>query len=265
MTKIIINADDFGKSLERNRAIDDSFKKCLIQSAGLIVTGIHLQDAVNKAFSGGYLDKLHLHFNLSANLLHENSNDAPLTEEMKNDAFFCKDRVFQRYKGLPKRFADIRKWKVAYCELVAQFERFKDLTKGKANYKHVDFHLWYNLSWPVSIALNLFTWKYNIESVRYWGIHQKNSRRYKLYRLLSWNPRVSNIPSTNIDYYITKRNALSGDNVVELYCHPNYKDGVFLDDSPSYLGHERQPMLKHIQRLNELEDVVFISWEDHYK
>jgi predicted glycoside hydrolase/deacetylase ChbG (UPF0249 family) len=82
MARIIINADDFGKSAERNRAIDDSFKQGLINSAGLIVTGRYLQDAVDKAFEGGYVEKLHIHFNLSANLLHENSDDIPLTEAM---------------------------------------------------------------------------------------------------------------------------------------------------------------------------------------
>lgn len=37
--KVIINADDFGKSPERNRAIDNCFKQGLISSTGIIVTG----------------------------------------------------------------------------------------------------------------------------------------------------------------------------------------------------------------------------------
>lgn len=53
MTQLIINADDFGKSLERNRAIDDAFKQGLICSAGLIVTGQYLQSAINQANGGG--------------------------------------------------------------------------------------------------------------------------------------------------------------------------------------------------------------------
>ncbi|MBR1595531.1 MAG: ChbG/HpnK family deacetylase [Phocaeicola sp.] len=43
MIRLIINADDFGKSPWRNRAIDDAFKMGLISSAGLIVTGKHLK------------------------------------------------------------------------------------------------------------------------------------------------------------------------------------------------------------------------------
>ncbi len=262
MARIIINADDFGKSAERNRAIDDSFKQGLINSAGLIVTGRYLQDAVDKAFEGGYVEKLHIHFNLSANLLHENSDDIPLTEAMKGDPFFCKDGKFIPYKGLPHNIISVFKWKLAYRELVAQYNKFIEVTQGKGDYKHVDFHLWYNLTWPVSIALNTFTRKYKIESVRYIGLHQK-SIRYKLFRVLSWNPRVRQIPATNIDYYLTKRQLLAGCKLIELYCHPNYKEGVFLDDSPSYIQHKRQPMLKQIQMLRELGNVEFVSWEDN--
>ena len=47
MKKVILTADDLGRSHERNEAIDYLFKKGLIKSAGLLVTGKYLQDAVN--------------------------------------------------------------------------------------------------------------------------------------------------------------------------------------------------------------------------
>ena len=261
MVKIILNADDFGKSLERNRAIDDAFNQRLICSAGLIVTGKHLQQAVDFMKKGEYVEKTHLHVNLSTNLLHEDPGDIPLTEAMRNDSFFCKNGKFRLYGGLPLKFSSIFKWKLVYNEIVAQYNKFLEVTEGKGNGKHIDFHLWYNLTWPTSIALNKFTRKHKIESVRYIGLHQK-SFRYKLFRILSWNPRVKQIPATNIDYYLTKHNTLSQEKIIELYCHPNYKeDGTFLDDSPSYLKHERQPMLKQIQMLREIGDVDWVSWE----
>lgn len=262
MVKIILNADDFGKSIERNRAIDDSFKQGLIRSAGLIVTGKHLQEAVDYINKGGYVKNIHLHFNLSTNLLHEDPDDIPLTEAMRKDSFFCKDGKFKECEGLPRRFVDIRKWRMVYRELVAQYNKFKEVTEGKADYKHVDFHLWYNMTWPVAVALNVFTRKNRIESVRYWGLQQKKYRRYKLFFLISHNSWIKNIPTTNIDYYLTKRQTLDTYNIIELYCHPNYKEGVFLDDSPSYLNHERQPMLKQMQKLKEIKDIEFVSWED---
>lgn len=263
MKQVILNADDFGKSPQRNQAIDDAFKQGLITSAGLIVTGQYLPEAVELAFRGGYVNHLHLHFNLSTNLLRENSNDIPLSETMRSDSFFCKNGRFLKYSGLPNRFLDIRKWRVVYQELVAQFDKFKEITQGKADYGHVDFHLWYNLTWPVSLALNLFTRKFKISSARYFGLHQKDDRQFFFYRLLGWNPRVEYVPATNIDYYLTKNQSLTEYQTIELYCHPNYKEGVFLDDSPSYLGHERQPLEKHIDALRELDGIQFISWEDY--
>ena len=186
----------------------------------------------------------------------------PLTEAMRHDPFFCKDSKFKKYKGLPNSFFDIRKWRIVYRELVAQYVKFIEVTDGKADYKHIDFHLWYNLTWPVSVALNLFTRKYRIESVRYIGIHQKKSQRFKLLFWLSRNHCVKYIPATNIDYFFEKYNLFANYPIVELYCHPHYKNGVFLDDSPSYFKHDRQPMLKHIQMLKELGDIDLISWED---
>lgn len=262
MVRIILNADDFGKSVGRNQAIDDSFKQGLICSAGLIVTGKHLQEAVDLMNKGGYVENIHLHMNLSTNLLHEDPEDIPLTEAMRKDPFFCKNGKFAPYKGLPRRIRTVFKWKLVYNELVAQYNKFMEVTEGKGDYKHIDFHLWYNLTWPVSIALKVFTRKNNIESVRYIGLHQK-SIKYKWFRFLSWNPHVKQIPATNIDYYLSKQKTLSQEQVIELYCHPNYKeDGTFLDDSPSYLKHERRPMINQIQDLREIENVEFISWED---
>ena len=262
MTKVIVNADDFGKSPGRNRAIDDSFKQGLISSAGLIVTGRYLQDAVDLIKEGDYYDRIHLHVNLSANLPHEGSEDAPLTDAMRNDSFFCSNGKFIPDRGLPTEISSILKWRVVYREIIAQYNKFIEVTDGKGDYSHIDFHLWYNLTWPVAVALNLFTRKKKIKTVRYIGLHQMKNRRFRLFRAISWNPRVKCVPATNIDYYLSKRDNLVRYELVELFCHPHYKEGVFLDNSRSYLNHDRQPMLNHVQRLRDSEDIEFITWKD---
>lgn len=250
--QIIINADDFGKSLERNRAIDYSFKNNLIDSASLIVTGRYLNDALEYIRAGEYFDKIHLHFNIRTNLLEENSCDIPISTAMRKSSTFCNNGLF--FNGIKYKFYDVRKWKIIYKELIAQYEKFITLTDGKANYKQIEFHMWTNLSLPASIALNLFTRKYNIEYVRYYPLFKKRSKLVLLCRLFSWNPNVKYIPATNIDYYISKPDLFVNIPFMELYCHPNYKNGIFLDDSPSDLGHERQPMIKHIERLQEIRN-----------
>lgn len=262
MMKIILNADDFGRSISLNQAVNDSFNQGLISSAGLIVTGKYLQNALEYINTGNYVEKIHLHLNVSTSRIDGDSEDIPLTEAMRKDSFFCKNDKFSPYHGLPEKFIDIRKCKVVYQELVAQYEKFREITKGKADYKHIDFHLWYNLTWPVSVALYFFIKKFNIESVRLIGLHQMHSRKNRLFCWISKPRNVKSIPSTNIDYFLSKRQAFSHCQIIELYCHPNYKDGVFLDDSLSYLRHSRQPMLKQIQMLKELKDIEFISWKD---
>lgn len=264
MVQIILNADDFGKSIEQNTAIDDSFKQGLICSAGLIINGRYSQDAINKAVEGGYIDKLHLHVNLSSGRLFVNPYYIPLTNAMKDNPFSGTNGHLIWYKKKSFNICSINCYKRVYKEIEAQYNRFIEITGGKGNYKHIDFHLWYNLTWPVAVALFFFTRKFKISSVRYIGFQDRKSIKKRLYRYLSWDPLVVSIPSSNIDYYLSKRESFITCPIVELYCHPHYKNGVLLDDSPSYLSHERKPLQEHVQMLRGIDNIVFSSWEEAY-
>lgn len=263
MKKVFLSADDFGRSPNRNKAIDESFKKGLIKSAGLIVTGQYLQDAVSQINRGGYVEHVHCHFNVSGNLNGEDSMDRPLTEKMAKDKSFCENGMFKPYTGLPNRPKEIIKWHTVYKELCAQYNKFIAVTNGKGNRHHVDFHLWYNLTWPVSVALNLFIWTHGIKTVRYIGVHQENSRRRRLFRYLLWNPFVKFYRSSNIDGFLTHPEWFEKDRCFELYCHPDYmseKGDVLMDNSISYFEHEKQPMETNIMMLKQGGELEFISW-----
>ena len=221
-----------------------------------------MPDALNYISIGGYVDKIHLHVTLSTVLREGDPEDVPITDTMRKDPFFCCNNKFSQFRGLPRQFSDIRKWKIVYNELISQYDKFIEVTNGRGDLKHIDFHLWYNLTWPVSLALRIFIRKYRIKSVRFLGVHQMNSIRYKVYRLLSYNHRVICIPASNIDYYLSKQHLFKQYPIIELYCHPNYKEGVLLDDSPSYLKHERQPFHKQISSLKASVDYDLLSWVD---
>lgn len=262
MRKVFLSADDFGRSPGRNKAIDESFKQNLIRSAGLIVTGKHLKDAEKYVLRGGYVSKIHCHFNLSGNIKDEDSEDIPLTEEMKKDETFCVNGKFRSYTGLPSNFSSIFKFLLVYRELVAQYKKFIEVTGGKGNLYHVDFHLWYNLTWPVCIALNLFTWTHKIKSVRYIGVHQEHTRR-RILRLLSYNPFVKSFRSSNIDGFISKPELFVKDNCFELYCHPDYIDDKLMDNSFSYYGHPKRLLETQISDLlQKAKDIEFVSWAE---
>ena len=263
MKQVFLSADDFGRSHERNVAIDEAFKIGFIKSAGLIVTGRYLQDALDQMADGGYVNHVHCHFNVSGNIKNEDSLDKPLTKTMAKDKSFCSDGKFKSYNGLPNRPKDVLKWRIVYKELCAQYEKFLQVTEGKGNRIHVDFHLWYNLTWPVSIALNLFTWTHHIKTVRYIGVHQEHTRR-RMFRMLSWNPFVKFYRSSNIDGFLTHPEWFEKEKRFELYCHPDYmagKDDVLMDNSISYFDHEKKSMAEHIELLQKY-DLEFVSWAE---
>lgn len=54
--KIIINADDLGRSEERNAAIAYAFKNKLITSSSLMPCMVFAQNAVDEAFRGGVFE-----------------------------------------------------------------------------------------------------------------------------------------------------------------------------------------------------------------
>jgi predicted glycoside hydrolase/deacetylase ChbG (UPF0249 family) len=187
--------------------------------------------------------------------------DKPLTEKMAKDSSFCENGLFKPYMGLPKRPKDVFKWHIVYKELCAQYNKFLRVTEGKGNRRHVDFHLWYNLTWMVAIALNLFTWTHRIKTVRYIGVHQEQTRR-RIFRILSWNPFVKFYRSSNIDGYLTHPELFEKEECFELYCHPDYmeeKGNVLMDNSISYFGHEKKTMMQHIALLKQY-NLDFISW-----
>lgn len=253
MLKVIINADDFGKTLEQNEAIDEAYKQGFVSSIGLIVTEQYLQDAIVKAQKGGYIKNLHLHFNLK-----KNHADLSLSQK-KKDAFELSDKRIQK----PVRhLLSIKHLKSIYRELVAQYNYFIEVTNGESDYKHVDFHVWSNLSWPVCLALNLFSLRFHVKTVRYWAIAGKKKLKNRLFRILSWNPFVKSIPACSFFYFLTKKQSLLENKKIEIFCHPQYKDGELIDGTSSYIKYEIKSLSKLMQDMQEVKGVEFMSWED---
>lgn len=59
--KIIVNADDFGKSVEINRAINDSYKRGFVNSIGIIINAECVQNAVNQIDNGGGIGRMSIY------------------------------------------------------------------------------------------------------------------------------------------------------------------------------------------------------------
>lgn len=99
MGQVIINADDFGYTESCTNAIAVAFTDKLISSTTAMANSDYIEEAFRLAAKNGFLDKVGIHINLTYGI--------PLTEEIKQDPFFCSDGKFHnkidRHKRLTKK------------------------------------------------------------------------------------------------------------------------------------------------------------------
>lgn len=263
MKKIILSADDFGKSHERNRAIDHAFKNGLISSAALIMGSEYTYEAIEMAYNGGYIKNVHLHLNL---LSDDDNHFKPLSKAFINSKF-CVNGGFNKYFQKAE-YAEYSR--VAFKEIEKQYLEFKRLTKGKADYNHIDCHVYCNLWLPAAFSYRKLIKKYDIISARYYGEHHKLSKSVKQkikFRLVSILNGKSGwvVRSCNVDYYLTMLNSFLPNETVELYVHPDYINCVLMDNTTSVFGHDKVSLEKHIEEIKSTGNIQFISWTDFNK
>lgn len=192
----------------------------------------------------------------------------PLTKKILDDPFFCDGKTFLGYNGLKllsvlglKRLIF---FKPIYDELSAQYNEFIRLTNGKGNCKHVDFHLFYNLNYPVALALNFLLIKNKIRTVRFIGEHFILIKPVIiLLKFFGKNPYIKTVKSCNVDYFVTKMEHFSKEKTVELYVHPDMLDNQILDNSISVFGNTKQNLDYNIDLLRKIGNFNFISWEEY--
>lgn len=127
---LIINADDYGRSIDINSAIIDSIKRGLVTDTSMIATiEDSFQDACKKEYKD-YLDsKLGVHFCLTLG--------TPLTDAIKKDRDFCDENG-----DFLQVFKDNINWTKEqksnlYLELCAQVEKIR---KSGFTITHADSH-----------------------------------------------------------------------------------------------------------------------------
>lgn len=265
MRSVILSADDFGRSPERNRAIDTAFRQGLIRSAALIVNTRFTQDAVDKAIAGGYLKQLHCHFNISSDA-SVGGAALPLTDEMANDPLWCHNGKFRN--GIRRSHEILlRHTDVMFRELEAQYLKFAELTHSEGNLSHIDFHLYHNLRWPVASALRTLVRKYDIRTARYTSVNMLYTSnpfrkvKHHVAHLLSRHPKVREYPSARINFFLHKPELMEAP-VIELFCHPDYVGGELVDNTVPVFGNKTELLQRHVEMIREACDCEFVSWRD---
>lgn len=261
--KIILSADDFGRSHEMNMAIDYAMRNRIVYSTSLLMGSQFTEEAVEMAFEGGYIHNVHCHLNL-ASCTNVGNHFVPLNDEYQKSRF-CKDGEFldaRYYKADFYRYID-----VTYKELETQYLAFKALTKDQANYLHIDFHRYLNLSLPVAFAYDRLIRNYHIQSARFYGEHQRKVKESKKKRLLHaalifhWKHSKAHVTkSSRARWFLEKLDQFENEQMVELFVHPDYREGVLVDTTPPLSGGAICPLEERIDLVKQSGNHDYISW-----
>jgi len=261
--RIILSADDFGRSHEMNLAIDYAMKNKMVFSTALIMGSQFTQEAVDMAFEGGYIGDVHCHLNLASGI-NVGNHFVPLNDEYKKSRF-CKDGEFANanyYRADFLKYVD-----VIYQELETQYLSFREMTKNQANYMHLDFHKYLNLSMPVAVAYDRLIKKYHIQSARFFGAHQPEvkeaKKRLLVHKLMMIHWRHSKAclsKSSRIEYYLMNPDIFKHDKMIELFVHPDYRDGILIDRTASVYGNAMKSLEEQVKLVKQSGEAEFISW-----
>lgn len=228
---IIVNADDFGKSEDVNRAICEAFEKKLIHRTTLMANMPYAQEAMELAARKGFLDRVGIHLNLT--------EGHPLTKSMANNREMCDESgrfTADFHRNTKKRFFLCNKTKKDIKEeLDAQFSKYKEL--GGVLF-HVDSHHHVHTDASVLSCLEPLLANYNVKSIRlgrnlYKGgnplmrLYKKwlNRRLGKYEKCCRYFGRVEDYEEYNPSKGFVK------ENVIEIMVHPMYSENGELIDT----------------------------------
>ena len=143
LTKLIINADDFGYSTPRNKAIVECFEKRYITQTTLMVNMPGCDEAVEWARQNGFANKVGLHLNFTEGF--------PLTERIKkfprlcaSDGSFVRNHPFVAMPYLGAERAAVK------AEILAQVRKYKSFGLPLM---HCDGHHHIQSRWPMADVL----------------------------------------------------------------------------------------------------------------
>lgn len=248
--QIIVNADDFGMTHEKNIAIDEMMRKNICTKASLVVNTPWTEEAVSMAFNGGYEEKISLHINLTTGYaLSDDIKKLPLYYQ--KDSFIYRPIITQMTQIIPRHIKVLRK------EIEAQIQRYSDYGL-KIN--SIDSHNWVHLRLPVWIAIIPLLKEYNISVVRpmWTGYKRKEiaspkwSKYFKLmYPIMMLCKKCRIIQHTsNIEQFLLEEDKLKNLNLVEVFTHPDLINGQIVDVSSSY---KKQCPKNVIENVNMIE------------
>lgn len=248
--KIVVNADDFGKSESVNAAIAECFAKGIIHRTTLMVNMPAADAAVLLAKENGFFEHVGLHLNLT--------EGRPLTKEIQNNPLIC-DEKGNFHAGFQKTmkyrlYMDELTISQIRTELEAQLEKY---CSYGLTLMHVDSHHHVHTNYPVLRALKPLAAKYGFSSIRLGrNLYHGGNPLMRLYKCW-YNHAIKKICQRTTDFFGSFRDAAAyfgfpfsekpeevlvekkaadsmksffDKNSLELMVHPMYsKQGILMD------------------------------------
>ena len=227
--KIIINADDLGKSLDVNNAIFKFMDEGLITSSTIMANGSSVEDAIER--SKKYPNcSFGIHLNLTEFVPVSNNND--LSPILDKDGFFLKNK-----KIIKKTHFTVSLRKAIYLELCSQVEKLHSLG---INISHIDSHHHIHVLNKMFPIIKQIQKKYSIKKIRisnnvydfpdsfsarlliYFKIIYRNTYKFKLKNIKYKSITTSGFGSLMSFYKAPTKYNLKHESI-ELSVHPGHK------------------------------------------
>ena len=221
MSRMIINADDFGLNKSRTIAIYDAYKSGLITDTTMVANGDAFDEALEIIKNDGeFAQRVGIHLNLT--------ECKPLTSEMQNNTRFTTNGRFNKYfKSHNPSFTKLSRdeKRIIYNELDAQFSK---LIGNGVKISHVDSHHHVHTGLKICPIVFSLCKKYEIKKIRKRkNIKNMSIQRRCFYSIYNWLLKFKGF--TCVKYFgdASEYNCIP-DNDCEAMVHPDYLGGCYV-------------------------------------
>lgn len=191
---LIVNADDFGKNENVNKAITECFNRGIIGRTTIMTNMPFATEALSLSLKNGFSENVGLHINIT--------EGKPLSDDIKSNPNFCDENgIFnaafyhntkQRLKMDNKSIADVEK------EIRAQIEAYRELG---FTLNHIDSHHHAHTNYPIYLALKNLSKECDFSSIRLSRNLYKNGNFLKNTYKKCYNGMIKKICRSTSDYF----------------------------------------------------------------
>lgn len=223
--KLLVNADDFGRSEQANLAIIHCLQNGICDQTSIMVNSNYFDQAVQLAKENNLMDKVGLHINLC--------EGTPLSSRIKRTKGYAFQDQFHFQPSFIQRFTK-KDIDLLTDELEAQINKYID---AGFQLGHIDSHHCTFYERSVLLALLPLLKKYHFKSIRPIGnsfftghfSRQKYGQWWKK-QVRLYNLKMFDYTSSIATYQKNKNIIQDLEGIAEIYCHPILIDHTLYDN-----------------------------------